>query len=122
MEAASAGQTRYRLEAPLFCFACHCSDCQKSTGSVFALFASIEADRLSSIGALPPKITPTVRPNGTPRVAASCGKCGTQLWASGDKTPVTIDIKAGTMDHPESMEPDIHEFIEGKIPWVRITR
>lgn len=113
------GSTRYRLEAPpLFCFACHCTDCHKHTGSVFALFASIEADCVTSIGATPPKITPSVRPSGILRVAASCGKCGTQLWASGDKTPVTVDIKAGTLDYPELMEPDIHEFIEAKIPWV----
>ncbi|KAJ4305890.1 hypothetical protein N0V90_001423 [Kalmusia sp. IMI 367209] len=36
----------------------------------------------------------------------------------GDKTPVTADIATGTLDLPEIMEPDIHEYIESKISWV----
>lgn len=112
------GSTRYRLEtAPLFCYACHCTDCNKQTGSVYACFTSIENDHLTSIGTLPPKITTTVRPNGIIRHGASCGKCGTRLWASGDTTPVTADIATGTLDLPELMEPDLHSFIESKISW-----
>lgn len=113
------GQTRFRLEtAPLYCYACHCADCHKHTGSVFACFASIEADLITSTGVSPPKIHTTIRPSGILRHLASCAKCETQLWASGDTTPVTVDVKVGALDLPELMEPDIHEFIESKIPWV----
>ena len=113
------GSTRYRLEtAPLFCFACHCTDCNKHTGSVYACFTSIEVDFITSIGALPPKITTMVRPTGVIRHTASCGKCGTRLWASGDTTPVTADVTTGSLDLPTLMEPDLHSYIESKIPWV----
>ncbi|KAJ4351327.1 uncharacterized protein N0V89_006666 [Didymosphaeria variabile] len=113
------GSTRYRLEcAPLFCHACHCQDCNKHTGSVFACFTTIEAEFISSIGKTPPKITRVARPNGISRHLASCGTCGTRLWASGDITPVTADINTGTLDLPEIMEPDVHEYIESKISWV----
>ncbi|KAL1592833.1 hypothetical protein SLS60_011249 [Paraconiothyrium brasiliense] len=110
--------TRYRLEcAPLFCHACHCQDCNKHTGSVFACFTTIEAEFISSIGKTPPKMTTTVRADGSIRHFASCGTCGTGLWASGE-SPVVVDIKTGTLDLPEIMEPDVHEFIESKISWV----
>ena len=113
------GSTRYRLEtAPLFCYACHCSDCHRSAGSIFACFTSIEADRVSSIGESAPKILQSIRPNAITRHAASCRTCGTELWTSGANFPVTIDIKTGTLDHPELMEPDLHECIESKVPWV----
>ena len=112
------GSTRYRLEtAPLFCYACHCTDCNKQTGSVYACFTSIENDHITSIGALPPKITTAIRSGGIIRHMASCGKCGTRLWASGDTTPVTADIATGTLDLPELMEPDLHSYIESKISW-----
>ncbi|KAF1967873.1 hypothetical protein BU23DRAFT_592425 [Bimuria novae-zelandiae CBS 107.79] len=113
------GSTRYRLEtAPLFCHACHCQDCNKQTGSVFACFTTIETDFISSIGATPPKIVTTPQPAGFPRHEASCGKCGTRLWTSGDRAPVTVDITTGTLDLPEIMAPDLHSFIESKVSWI----
>lgn len=113
------GSTRYRLEtAPLFNYACHCQDCNKHTGSVFACFTTIEVDLIMSIGKTPPKIMSIVGNNGITRHLASCGTCGTRLWVSSDKWTVIADINTGTLDLPELMEPDVHEFIEGKISWV----
>lgn len=113
------GLTRYRLEtSPLFCHACHCQDCNKHTGSVFACFTTIETEFISSIGKTPPKITSVVRPNGIVRQMATCGTCNTRLWASGDRATVLTDINTGTLDLPELMQPDLHEYIESKISWV----
>lgn len=113
------GSTRYRLEtAPLFCHACHCQDCNKQTGSVFASFTTIEAEFVSSIGKTPPQIVTTRRPGGNLRHQAACRTCGTKLWSVGDGTPLTADILSGTLDLPELMEPDVHAFIEAKISWV----
>jgi hypothetical protein len=40
-------QVRYRMTTkPLFVHCCHCSWCQRETGSAFALNAMIEADRV----------------------------------------------------------------------------
>ncbi|KAF2643877.1 DUF636-domain-containing protein [Massarina eburnea CBS 473.64] len=113
-------KTRFRLDAPpLFCFACHCSDCQKHTGSVYACFVCVLSSDIT-YGSTPPKITKTAHSSGLIRRTASCGICGTHLWASGDTSPITSDVKVGTLDHPELMEPDVHSFIESKIPWVGI--
>ena len=79
--------------------------------------AIIETEFISSIGATPPKIVHHDPSNGT-HYQASCGKCGTRLWDSGSRSPVTADIFTGTLDLPEIMEPDLHAFIEGKISWV----
>ncbi|PVH97757.1 hypothetical protein DM02DRAFT_644012 [Periconia macrospinosa] len=115
------GETRFRLEVPpLFCYSCHCPDCAKHTGSVFACFASIEADYITPLGKLPPKITKQPRPAGITRFAASCAKCGTNLWATGDVSAATSDVKIGVLDHPNLFEPDLHSFIENKIPWVTL--
>lgn len=141
------GAVRYRLPtSPLFIFACHCSDCHKQSGSVYTVTLTIEADVLQSVGKEPPMISammarevgaaeekvadktvPTVAstlqsPHSLPlpRVQASCARCGTRLWATNDALPVTLDVRVGTLDHPELMEPDVHSFVESKIPWVGI--
>ncbi|KAF2686985.1 hypothetical protein K458DRAFT_416304 [Lentithecium fluviatile CBS 122367] len=62
----------------------------------------------------------TVRPNGNIRRSASCPECGTSLWSGGDKDPVTVDVRTGTLDRPELMEPDLHSYIESKIPWIQL--
>jgi hypothetical protein len=115
------GAVRYRLlTAPLFCHACHCSDCHKHTGSVFACYTSIEAEYLSSIGSTAAQVTTSVSSSGLERRSVSCPKCGTKLWTSSDENPVTVDVRTGTLDHPELMEPDLHAFIESRIPWIHL--
>ena len=113
------GAVRYRLlAAPLFCYACHCADCHKHTGSVYACHTCIEADMLTSTGRIKPKLTDRLLSGGVIRRSASCPECGTSLWGSADQIPFTVHVRTGTLDHPELMEPDLHSYIESKIPWV----
>jgi len=43
----ACGTLRYRMRsAPMFVHCCHCTDCQRQTGSAFVLNALIEADRV----------------------------------------------------------------------------
>ena len=43
----SCGAIRYRLTSdPLFVHCCHCLNCQRQTGSAFAINLLIEADRV----------------------------------------------------------------------------
>ncbi len=43
----ACGQVRYRLlSRPMFTHCCHCLDCQKQTGSAFAINALIETARI----------------------------------------------------------------------------
>ncbi len=50
----SCGNIRYRLTGtPLIVHACHCTWCQRETGSVHALNALYEADRVTHLRAEP---------------------------------------------------------------------
>ena len=45
---------RYHMtSAPLFVHCCHCRWCQRESGSAFALYAMIEADRVVNLGIEP---------------------------------------------------------------------
>jgi len=46
----ACGLVKFRLtSAPMFIHCCHCTDCQRQTGSAFVLNALIETDRVQII-------------------------------------------------------------------------
>ncbi|KAF2006064.1 hypothetical protein P154DRAFT_518274 [Amniculicola lignicola CBS 123094] len=120
--ACRCGGLRYRMEsAPIYNYACHCPDCQKLSGSVFAAFSIIEAEKLSSIGSLAPKMSLNVRPPGITKQIAACPKCEIPVWVTEDDCPAILHIRIGTLDVPNLMEPDIHIFTESKIDWIKLS-
>jgi hypothetical protein len=112
---------RYRLlTAPLFCYACHCHDCQKATGSAFGLFLNIEACNLSVISPTKPAlVTQFKRPDMVSR-HAECPKCKVELWSHNVLGAAIADVRVGTLDYPGLMEPDVHSFVESKLGWLNL--
>lgn len=110
---------RYRLlTSPLFCFACHCPDCQRMTGSAFGLFLNIEANYITVISPkIPVRRQVTKRPGLISRHVV-CPACETELWSNNTLGPAIIDLRVGTLDFPSLMEPDLHSFTESKLEWV----
>ncbi|KAF1831416.1 hypothetical protein BDW02DRAFT_55537 [Decorospora gaudefroyi] len=107
---------RYRLlTSPLFCYACHCNDCQKATGTAFALGLNIELYNISIISPTAPTIVSLERKPGMTDRFAACPTCNTELWSM--REPV-VDVKVGTLDFPSLMEPDAHVFVESKLDWM----
>jgi hypothetical protein len=112
---------RYRLlSGPLFVHCCHCTWCQRETGTAFALNAMIESDRVSLLsGELDLVDTPSNC--GTGQRIARCPKCRIAVWSNyagaGD---LLRFIRVGTLDDPGRFPPDIHIFTSTKQPWVVI--
>ena len=110
---------RYRLlTAPLYCYACHCPDCQKLTGSAFGLFLSIEAYSLKIISPTAPVLVKRQKKPPTTDVTAECPKCSVQLWSIGAMGESVFEVRVGTLDFPALMEPDVHIFVDSKLDWV----
>ena len=116
---------RYRLlTAPLFCYACHCTDCQKATGSAFALHATIETYNISIISEKKPSLTTTIPNPSKPQDVsrrALCSQCGTFLWGNDNPWGYAVsDVRIGTLDFPGIMEPDVHSFADSKLGWINL--
>jgi hypothetical protein len=79
----TCGQVRYRLiGAPLIVHACHCSWCQRETGTVHALNALYEADRVEHIAGEPELIvTPSASVQGRGLEQLSASRTGGALRA-----------------------------------------
>lgn len=114
---------RYRLRtSPLFCYACHCTDCQKATGSAFALHLTIESYNISIISETKPSlITLTPNPSEPQNTSkrALCSQCGTIFWGNDNPWGYAVsDVRIGTLDFPGIMEPDVHSFVGSKLGWI----
>ena len=111
------GDVRFRLaSAPIFVNCCHCRQCQKLSGSAFALNGMIEADRVELIPAAP--TPPVVR---TDQGETRCRRCNTLLWAThrdfGDRIRF---VRLGTLEDAGRLPPDAHFFVRSKHPWISV--
>lgn len=115
----ACGKIRYKLTAsPLIVHACHCRDCQRLTGSAFAINIWIEKQFVET-GAVPPKSFRLAGGSGSPHDLYFCDTCGTYVWKRYHITrDESLFVPAGTLDNPEAVKPDVHIFTRSKLPWL----
>ncbi len=114
----SCGAVRYRLTSePLFVHCCHCLNCQRQTGSAFVINLLIEADRVELLGGEPQPID-VARERGKQRIWR-CPTCQVAVYSKYTSPKVRF-IRAGTLDDPTSVAPDVHIFTRSKLPWVML--
>ncbi|MGA3398480.1 MAG: GFA family protein [Acetobacteraceae bacterium] len=116
----ACGAVRYRLgTAPLFVHCCHCRDCQRQTGSAFAINALIEAREVALLsGETAPSAMPT--DSGQPHRIHRCTACGTALWSEYGGRDTIRFVRVGTLDDPAALTPDVHIYVRSKLPWVAL--
>lgn len=110
---------RYRMTSrPLFVHCCHCSWCQRETGSAFAVNAMIEANRVELLAGTPEAVrTPSA--SGKGQKISRCPVCRVAVWSNYAGAGDAIRfVRVGTLDEPDRLPPDIHIFTSTKQPWV----
>lgn len=114
----TCGAVRYRLaEAPMFVNCCHCSWCQRETGSAFAVNAIIEMDRLEVTGAVEMVTLPSA--SGKGQEVARCPACKVALYSHyAGAGRLAAFLRVGTLDDPAACPPQVHIFTSTKLPWV----
>jgi hypothetical protein len=110
---------RYRVTSkPLFVHCCHCTWCQRETGSAFALNAMIEAERVVLLsGELDVVHTPSN--SGKGQKITRCPQCRIAVWSnySGAGDAIRF-VRVGTLDQAFRLPPDIHIYTSTKQPWL----
>lgn len=115
----TCGDIHYRLDAPpMMIHCCHCTWCQRETGTAFALNAMLEADCVTLIKG-EPEIVVTPSNSGRGQKIARCPRCRIALWSNyaGAGDGVRF-VRVGTLDEPGRFPPDVHIFTSTKMPWV----
>ena len=115
------GGVRYRIEGePMMVHNCHCRLCQQQTGSTSVVNAFFEGDR---VALLQGELTEHELKGGSGRshTICRCKACGTALWSFyGRLGKLSYGVRAGTLDDPDSVTPDVVIFTESKMPWVAL--
>ena len=111
------GAVQYRVAAePIAVYACHCTDCQRLSGSAFALSMVVP---LASIEVLigDPSAYSAELSGGRARRGRLCGACGSRLWGISQRRPDRAVIQAGTLEQTSWVRPAAHAWARSAQPW-----
>ena len=115
----TCGHVRYRMTSePLFVHCCHCTWCQRETGTAFALNALIEAERIELLSG-DVEIIDTPSASGKGQRINRCPVCRVAAWSTYAGAGDAIRfVRVGTLLEPGRLPPDVHIFTSTKLPWV----
>ena len=97
---------------------CHCLNCQRQTGSAFVINVCIEDAHVQLLRGEPVPVE-VPRDDGRMQRILRCPSCHIALW-SYYTLPKMAFVRAGTLDVPSSVTPDVHIFTRSKVPWVTL--
>jgi hypothetical protein len=113
------GAVRYQLVAKIVtAFACHCTECQRQSGSAFGMAAWLKDAELElQSGQLKEWVRDT--PSGKQMACRCCAECGSRLFHQvlGSRY---LSVKPGSVDDPAQFQPVAHIWVGSKQPWVEI--
>lgn len=114
------GATRYAVSsAPLRVLACHCTDCQRQSGSAFALVMVVEEGAFTlTKGEL--RSFDGLSEAGRAKSGSFCPECGCRIYNQVAVRLGTLSIRAGTLDDTGGLEPEMHIWTRSSQPWVTI--
>jgi len=108
---------QYRItEEPLTFYACHCTDCQKRSGSAFGL--SMWVNR-SAIEVTHGHAALQISSGHDDRLRHGrvCIQCNTRLWSEPENQPQLAVVRPGTLDDTSWLRPVAHVWTKSAQPW-----
>jgi hypothetical protein len=118
--ACPCGAVRFMVNAlPLLVYACHCTECQRASGSSFSLSMPVAADSFALTSGKP---RPWQRKaaSGVESTSWFCGDCGGRIFGRRDERADVIVLRAGTLDDTSWLRPIAHIYLRSAQAWQRI--
>jgi len=95
---------------------CHCTDCQRLSGSAFRANVAAAANHFVIRGE--PKSYIKTAESGTKRRHAFCGECGTPIYACAIENPQSYSLRLGTITQRTAFTPRRQIWHRSALPWV----
>jgi hypothetical protein len=115
------GAIRYDIaQPPITVHTCHCTDCQRITGSAFSIGMVVFADEVRLSGET--RTVESMADSGRTKRRLICPNCG--IWIGGmpmvaTQVPGMVRvIRAGTLDDTSWARPTIHFWTHSRQPWI----
>jgi len=111
------GAIRYEVSAPVEkLIACHCTDCQRTSGAGASINALLPASALRLVrGAT--KVFSKPSDSGNVLHRHFCGDCGSPIHSQRDSAPEFLVLKAGTLDRHEGLRVAMNIWTRSRRPW-----
>jgi hypothetical protein len=108
---------RYTLKSePRAIAICHCTHCQKQSGSLFSFNLVIREADYEQSGET--AIYQDKGDSGQPVYRHYCGNCGSPLFATTALAPGKVVVKAGTLDSLDGLEPKAEIYTDHAAQWL----
>lgn len=113
------GQASYTAtNEPIATAVCHCTNCQRQSGSAFSIVVIVATAELAISGTL--KTFLDVGYSGAEVQRCFCPECGSPVISRLTDAPMMTVIKAGTLDDTSAFVPQFHVWCDSAQPWVKI--
>ncbi|MCV2445774.1 GFA family protein [Paracoccus sp. DMF] len=97
---------------------CHCTDCQRLTGSAFRLTVRARAQDFTLTGTAP-RCYLKHGDSGAKRFQYFCGDCGAPIYTTGEgEAAQIVGIRAGTIDQRAQLVPRSQIWGRSRLPWL----
>lgn len=115
----ACGEVRYRTQGrPVRTSACHCTFCQRRTGSAFGLGAYFDAAQVKILRGELRRYEHRSDESGRWLRFEFCPRCGTQVTWTVEAMPGKRAIGVGTFDDPKWLKPDRFSWLRSAHPWI----
>ena len=112
------GELKIRVEGdPKLSLACNCLNCQRRTGSAFAVSAYFANEAVIEMSGNPKKFHGK-SDDGNNATTAFCGNCGSTVYWSADIFTGLVGIAVGCFSDPNFPEPSAAVWNRSKHSWV----
>jgi hypothetical protein len=109
------GAVRYEISAPLVrAVYCHCTRCQRRTGSAAAASAYIEPGSLRLLRG--EEHVRSWQPEGGWE-KLFCGACGSALFTRDPEIGEIKSVRLGSFDRDPEIRPSVRQFVAYAAPW-----
>ena len=95
---------------------CHCTDCQRLTGSAFR--ANVVAPAAQFVLRGTPRSYVKTAESGNKRRHAFCGNCGTPVYACAVDDPPSYSLRVGTITQRSAFKPRRQIWRRSALDWV----
>ena len=115
----ACGQIRYSANTePMFTGVCHCTNCQKQSGTAFNVVVAIPAAALSIQGST--KTYAAKGDSGNENARKFCPNCGSTILSEPAVMAGAVILRAGTLDDTSWLKPTMEIYCDSKQPWVSL--
>jgi hypothetical protein len=109
------GGVRYEVSEPLvFAGYCHCTRCQRRTGTAASASARIAPRSLRIVAG--DDLVRVYRPEDG-FLKEFCSVCGSALWSRSPDDPEVVSVRLGTFDRDPGIRPSTRQFVAYAAVW-----